>query len=135
MPVVKNLAFIAERVEIQLLARRWPERHAMRRVFNMNGRRRGRKHRRSGNGKRESASEQVRQAISDACHVDITLSQNRNPLHTQAAGETENYRENPPRWRLSQMAYATSFASLAPYNLIPAGSAVRYPTVAPKRSL
>ncbi|RKE38000.1 hypothetical protein B0G76_4292 [Paraburkholderia sp. BL23I1N1] len=76
VPVVGNPALITKHVEIQPLTGPWPERHAMRRVFDMDGRRRGRKLRRSGNGKRERAGEQVRQAITDACHVDMTLPQN-----------------------------------------------------------
>ncbi|MFM0642789.1 hypothetical protein PQR14_00545 [Paraburkholderia bryophila] len=97
IPMVDYLALAAEHVEIERRLRSWAERHAMRRIFDMDPRRGGGKFRRSGYVQREGAGDKMRQVISNACHVDITLSQNRNPLHRPAKGETANYREIPPR--------------------------------------
>jgi len=97
LPMVKNPASTITRLEIQRALGARPDRHTMRRIFDMHGRRRRSKLTRSGNGESKEAGDEMRKAISHACHVDITLSQNRNPLHTPAKGETANYREIPPR--------------------------------------
>lgn len=97
LPVVKNSATTTRRLEIQRALRARSDRHAMRRVFDVDGCGCRSKLPRSGNGEGKEAGDEMRKAISHACHVDIASSQNRNPLHTPAKGETANYREIPPR--------------------------------------